>query len=61
MKLLCPDADMPELVRALYLDAVPAVLMERTGPGWRVEFMRPASATTPHVLELIERGVVKRG
>jgi hypothetical protein len=60
MKLLCPDADMPELVRALYLDAVPAVLMERTGPGWRVEFMRPA-ATTPHVDDLIDREVVQRG
>jgi hypothetical protein len=60
MKLRCPDKDMPALVRALYLDNISAVLMERTGPGWRVEFMRPASATTPHVDDLIDRGLVER-
>jgi hypothetical protein len=50
---------MPALVHALWLDNVPAVLMERTGPGWRVEFMRPGGC--PHVLALIERGTVRRG
>jgi hypothetical protein len=58
MKLLCPDKDMPELVHALYLDNIPAVLMERTGPGWHVELLRPAVAT-PHLDYLIERKVVE--
>ncbi len=60
MKLLCPDEHMPELCHALFLDNVPAVLMERTGPGWRVEALRP-TAECPHVDYLIERGVVQRG
>ncbi len=58
MKLLCPDEHMPELCHALYLDNIPAVLMERTGPGWHVEMLRPAK-DTPHLDYLIERGVVE--
>lgn len=59
MKLLCADADMPALAHALWLDQVPAVLMQLTGTGWHVEFLRPSEC--PNVLALIERGVVKRG
>ena len=58
MKLLCRDADMPRLVAALAADKVPAVLMERTGTGWRVEFL--AHATAPAVAELLRIGVVQR-
>ncbi len=58
MKLLCADDKMPELVHALYLDNVPAVMMERTGPGWHIELLRPAAAT-PHLDYLLERGVVE--
>ena len=59
MKLLCTDANMPQLVHALWLDEVPALLMERTGTGFRVEFLRPGPC--PHVLALIAEGVVSRG
>jgi hypothetical protein len=57
MKLLVPRDAIAEVAEALYLDQVPAVLMERTGPGWHIEFMRHAPC--PHVLALVERGVVQ--
>lgn len=59
MKLRCPDESMPELVKALCDDNVPAVLMERTGSSWHVEFMRPHEC--PAVRALIDSGRVTRG
>jgi hypothetical protein len=58
VKLLCSDANMPRLVTALADDAIPAVLMERTGTGWRVEFM--ATAPTPAVDQMLSIGLVQR-
>lgn len=58
MKLLCADADMPALVHAIWLDEIPAILMERTGSGFMVEFMRTGGCQ--HVLALIARGVVSK-
>lgn len=58
MKLLCRDADMPRLVAALAADVVPAVLMERTGNGWRVEYLQAGDG--PAVAELLRIGVVQR-
>jgi hypothetical protein len=59
MKLLCADEHMPLLVEALARDKVPAVLMERTGPGWHVEFLRPAGECGA-VMALIDSGTVER-
>lgn len=58
MKLVCDDKDMQVLVHALWLDEVPAVLMEITGTGWHIEFLRPSECV--NVLALIAKGVVKR-
>jgi hypothetical protein len=59
MKLLCNDADMPALVRALFLDHVPAVLMELTGVGWHIELLRPHECL--ELQRLLDDGTVKRG
>ena len=58
MKLLCSDANMPALVRALYLDHVPAVLMELTGTGWHLELLRPHEC--PELQKLLDSGTVER-
>lgn len=58
VKLTCSDADMPRLALALGLDSVPAVMMERTGSGWHVEFVRPNQGV-PKVEELLKAGVVE--
>jgi hypothetical protein len=60
MKLLCSEAHIGDLVHALYVDWVPAVLMERTGSGWRVEFLRPEATACPAVQRLIDAGTVVR-
>lgn len=57
-KLLVAEDDMPQLVEALWLDDVPAVLMERTGTGWRIEYLQPAKS--PAVAALIAAGVVRQ-
>ena len=57
-QLLCSDADMLRLVVALAADKVPAVLMERTGTGWRVEYLHASDG--PAVAELLRIGVVQR-
>jgi len=49
---------MPRLVAALAADEVPAVLMERTGLGWRVEYLQPGEGAA--VAELLRIGVVQR-
>jgi hypothetical protein len=59
MKLHCADDVIELLVRALAADQVPAVLMERTGAGWRIEFMRPAK-DCPTVEALVVSGKVER-
>jgi hypothetical protein len=58
VKLSCTDEAIPQLALALGLDNVPAVLMERTGPGWHVEFVRPNQGV-PRVEELLKQGVVE--
>ena len=57
MKLTCSDENMAKLVHAMYLDHVPAVMMERAGPGWHIEFVRPPHAT-PYVDNLLALGIV---
>jgi hypothetical protein len=59
LKLLCHDDHIAALVQALAQDNCPAVLMERTGIGWRVEFLRPA-ADCNAVQALIDSGKVSR-
>ena len=39
MKLTAPHEAIGPLMRALHASSVGAVLMERTGPGWMIEFM----------------------
>ena len=57
MKLSCKDEDMPALCEALAQDMVPALLMERTGPGWIVTYLRPGHGEA--VSDLLARGVVR--
>lgn len=59
MKLQCDESRIAELVTALWADKVPAVLMERSGSGWHIEFLRPHEC--PAVLALIQSGAVTRG
>jgi hypothetical protein len=59
VKLLCTDANMPALVRAMFADKVPAWMAELTGKGWRLELLRPHDC--PELQRLLDSGVVSRG
>ena len=57
MKLTCRDEDMPALCEALAEDMVPALILERTGPGWIVTYLRPGHGEA--VAALIASGVIR--
>jgi hypothetical protein len=59
VKLRCDDEAMPELVRALWEDQVPAWMAEITGTGWHIELLRPHDC--PELQKLVDSGVVVRG
>lgn len=46
MKLTAPHYAIGPLMHALHDASVGAVLMERTGPGWIIEFMTRLDADT---------------
>jgi hypothetical protein len=46
MKLTAPHYAIGPLMHTLHDSEVGAVLMERTGPGWVIEFMTPLQPET---------------
>ena len=56
MKITAPHYAIGPLMHVLHDSEVGAVLMERTGPGWMIEFMTPIEPDT--VAKMVRLGGV---